>query len=67
MPRIDDGFLRDQRRLEKIVPSVRKNCPRCGGRLHISGNAQRLDYRFVCTSCDYSSPILSQDELDEVL
>lgn len=62
-----DEPLHDQRRLERIMPDERRDCPACGGPLSIFGNAQRLDYRYSCTACGYFGPLLTQDELHELL
>jgi predicted RNA-binding Zn-ribbon protein involved in translation (DUF1610 family) len=62
-----DNPIRDQRILHRIIPEARKNCPECGRKMHIFGNAQRLDYKYNCSSCGYYGPMLSKDELHQIL
>ena len=49
-----------------IYPTDRK-CPLCEKRLRIAGRAQLLELRLNCQSCGYQSPLLSQEELQELL
>ncbi len=42
-------------------------CPNCGKRLRLTGRAQLLELRLSCQGCGYSSPLLSQDEIGELL
>ncbi|MFC1978967.1 hypothetical protein ACFLVP_03165 [Chloroflexota bacterium] len=66
MSKLDEP-LRDQRRLERIVPTKRVDCPKCGRPMSIFGNSQRLDYRYNCTGCGYYGFILTQNELHALL
>jgi ribosomal protein S27AE len=47
--------------------SVDKMCPQCGKRLRLTGHAQRLEFRLTCSSCGYTSDLLSQEEIGELL
>ena len=62
-----DEPLHDQRRLDRITPTEGKDCPKCGRAMTIFGNTQKLDFRYSCTGCGYYGPILTQDELHELL
>lgn len=44
-----------------------KECPSCGKRLRLTGRAQRLEFRLTCNHCGYASPLLSQEEIGELL
>jgi hypothetical protein len=44
-----------------------RECPNCSGRLRLSGRPQSIEFRLSCLSCDYQSPLLSQEELQKVL
>jgi predicted RNA-binding Zn-ribbon protein involved in translation (DUF1610 family) len=47
--------------------STNRECPQCGKRLRLTGRAQRLEFRLVCSGCGYAGPLLSQAELGELL
>jgi hypothetical protein len=49
-----------------IIPTDKK-CPECGGRMRLAGRAQLLELRLACQQCDYQSPLLSREELQEAL
>jgi hypothetical protein len=49
-----------------VFPTSR-DCPDCGKKLRLTGSAQTLQLRLNCRNCGYSSALLSQDELREVL
>jgi len=44
-----------------------EECPDCGKRLRLIGRAQLIKFRLSCQNCGYNSPLLSQEELREVL
>ena len=49
-----------------VFPTSRE-CPGCGKRLRLTGRAQLLELRLNCQNCGYNSPLLSQEELHELL
>ena len=49
------------------VFTTSKECPSCGKRLRLTGRAQRLELRLNCQSCGFTGPLLSQEELHELL
>ena len=44
-----------------------KECPSCRKRLRLTGHAQLLEFRLSCPNCGYTSSLLSQEELRELL
>ena len=49
------------------VFTTSRDCPDCGKRLRLTGRAQILELRLNCQNCGYNSPLLSQEELHELL
>ena len=49
-----------------VFPTSRV-CPDCGKRLRLTGRAQMLELRRNCQNCGYNSPLLSQEEIGELL
>jgi predicted RNA-binding Zn-ribbon protein involved in translation (DUF1610 family) len=49
-----------------VFPTSRE-CPGCGKRLRLTGRAQCLELRLNCPNCGYNSPLLSQEEIRELL
>ncbi|MFH1169832.1 MAG: hypothetical protein V1691_03960 [Chloroflexota bacterium] len=49
------------------VYSTDRKCPTCGGRLRLIGRTQQLEFRLACQSCDFHGPMLSREEIQEVL
>ena len=49
-----------------VFPTSRE-CPDCGKRLRLAGRAQLLELRLNCPNCGYNSPLLSQEELHELM
>ena len=49
-----------------VLPTSRE-CPRCGKRLRLTGRAQLLEFRLSCQNCGYTSSLISQEELRELL
>ena len=47
-------------------PTARE-CPDCGKKLRLTGRAQLLKLRLSCQNCGYNSPLLSLEELHELL
>jgi ribosomal protein S27AE len=44
-----------------------RECPRCGKRLRLTGRAQLLEFRLTCGNCGYAGPLLSKEELGELI
>jgi predicted RNA-binding Zn-ribbon protein involved in translation (DUF1610 family) len=44
-----------------------RECPCCGKHLRLIGRAQLLEFRLTCGSCGYAGPLLSRDELGELI
>ena len=49
-----------------VYPTTRE-CPDCGKRLRLTGRAQIPELRLTCQTCGYTSPLLSTEEIGEVL
>ncbi len=49
-----------------VFPTL-KECPGCGKRLRLTGRARQLQLRLNCQNCGYNSPLLSQEEIRELL
>ena len=49
-----------------VLPTSRE-CPDCGKKLRLTGRTQLLELRLNCQNCGYNSPLLSQEELRELL
>ena len=49
-----------------VFPTTRE-CSVCGKRLRLTGRSQLLEFRLTCQNCGYQSPLLSKEELHEVL
>jgi len=49
-----------------VYPTTRE-CPDCGKRLRLTGRAQLLELRLSCQNCGYASPLLSREEIGELL
>jgi predicted RNA-binding Zn-ribbon protein involved in translation (DUF1610 family) len=47
--------------------STSRECPRCGRRLRLTGRAQLLEYRLTCSECGYAGPLLTPEEIGELL
>ncbi|MBI4284772.1 MAG: hypothetical protein HY670_02590 [Chloroflexi bacterium] len=44
-----------------------RQCPACGKRLRLVGRLQRMELRLTCPDCGYTSSLLSQVEIAELL
>ena len=49
-----------------VFPTTRK-CPECGKKLRMVGRAQMLEFRLSCHNCGYAGPLLSREELGELI
>lgn len=49
-----------------VFPTTRE-CPECGKKLRLTGRAQLVEFRLSCPNCGYTSPLLSREELGEIL
>ena len=54
---IEHGFIRGEA----------QECPDCGKRLRLTGRTQLLELRLSCHNCSYASPLLSREEIGELL
>jgi len=46
---------------------VDRECPNCGRKLRVTGNLQQIKLNLTCLDCGYHSPLLSLDEVREVI
>jgi ribosomal protein S27AE len=44
-----------------------RECPQCGKRLRLAGRAQLAEFRLNCVSCGYTGPVLSMEEVGDLL
>jgi len=44
-----------------------KDCPNCGRRLRVTGSLQQIKLNLTCLDCGYLSPLLSLEEVREVI
>ena len=44
-----------------------RDCPDCGRRLRVTGSLQQIKLNFTCLDCGYQSPVLSLEEIREVI
>jgi predicted RNA-binding Zn-ribbon protein involved in translation (DUF1610 family) len=49
------------------VYPTQQPCPDCGQRLRLAGRAQTLHLHLSCQHCGYNSPLLSREEISELL
>ena len=42
-------------------------CPECHGKLRVTGQAQRMELRLTCSKCGYASPMLSLEEIGDLI
>jgi ribosomal protein S27AE len=47
--------------------TTNKVCPECGKRLRLTGRAQLVEFRLACQNCGYASPLLTPEEIGELL
>ena len=44
-----------------------RGCPDCGKKLRLTGKAQLFELRLTCVNCGYTGPLLSPQEIAELI